>query len=209
VLTAEALARAATAVSVTPGLTFDAKLHRYYLKDKRVPSVSEVLEPLLELDGIPRDVLEAARITGQHVHHAVHLMVNKQLEWGTLDPALVNYVAAARLFLAENDVKVLASEYRMADEGLRVAGTLDLLGIIKRYTAVFDWKVTATMPRTAGPQTAAYDHLYRKNLGGRPMRRYAVQLFDDGTYELFPQEDPRDMTWFTSCLNIWHWRNSA
>lgn len=192
-----------------PDLKFDPEGHRYYLGEYRLPSVTEVLEPLQLLDGIPADVLEAARIRGQHVHTGCHLMVHKQLEWATLDPQLVGYVSAAKKFLEECEVKVLASEHRMADPGLKVAGTLDILGIMRRYTCIFDYKSTATMPRTAGPQTAAYDHLYRRNFGGRPMKRYGVQLKPDGTYKLYPYDDPRDFTYFTSALNIWHFRNSA
>ena len=192
-----------------PSLKFDPDGHRYYLGEQRLPSVTEVLEPLQLLDGIPPAVLEAARIRGQHVHTACHLMVHKQLEWATLDPQLVGYVAAAQKMIAECEVKVLVSEHRMADAGLKIAGTLDILGIMRRHTCLFDWKSTETMPRTAGPQTAAYDHLYRRTFGGRPMKRYGVQLKADGTYKLYPYEDPRDMTWFTSALNLWHWRNAA
>lgn len=193
---------------MNPELSFDAETHTYAIKGKAVPSVSAVLEPLQELDGIPRDVLEHARILGQHVHTACAMMVNKVLEWRTLDLKLVPYVQAAKKFIEENEIKVLAAEYRMADDGLKFAGTLDLLGVFRRYTCVFDWKATSMMPRTAGPQTAAYDHLYRRNLGGRPMKRYGVQLLETGDYKLFPFEDPRDFTWFVSALNIWHWRNS-
>jgi hypothetical protein len=190
-------------------LRFEPDGHRYYLGEHQVPSVTDVLEPLQALDGIPPRALEHARIRGQHVHTACHLMVHKLLEWSTLDPQLVGYVEAAKKFLEENEIKVLVSEYRMADEGLKVAGTLDVIGVFKRNTCVFDWKSTETMPRTAGPQTAAYDHLYRRNLGGRPMKRYGVQLFAEGKYKLYPYDDPRDWTWFVSALNLWHWRNAA
>jgi hypothetical protein len=193
---------------VNPELTFEPEGHRYFISGKPVPSVSAVLEPLQELDGIPRDVLERARVFGQHVHTACALMVNKVLEWRTLDPALVPYVTAAKKFLDETGVRVLACEYGMGDPGLKFAGTLDVLGIFKKSTCVFDWKSTVRIPRTAGPQTAAYDHLYRRNLGGRPMKRYGVQLLETGDYKLFPFEDQRDFQWFVSCLNIWHWRNS-
>lgn len=190
-----------------PELTFDPKHHRYYLDEQEVPSVTRVLEPMQELDGIPKDILEQARIRGQHVHAACHMLVAKTLEWRTLDPTLMPYVSACDKFLKENEIKVLVAEKQMADPGLKFAGTLDVLGIFRRNPCIFDWKSTATMPRTAGPQTAAYDYLYRRSMGGRPMRRFGVQLLDDGTYKLFPFEDPRDWSWFASALNIWHWRN--
>jgi hypothetical protein len=194
---------------VTPQLRFEPEGHKYFLKERQVPSVTDVLEPLQQLDGVPIEALEHARIRGQHVHSACHLMIHKLLEWRTLDPVLVPYVSAAKKMIEELEIKVLVSEYRMADEGLRVAGTLDIIGIMKRNTCLFDWKSSAAMPRTAGPQTAAYDHLYRRNLGGRPMKRYGVLLTAEGTYKLYPFEDSRDFTWFTSALNIWHWRAVA
>jgi hypothetical protein len=136
-------------------------------------------------------------------------MIHKALEWSTLDQSYVNYVVAARKFLRELEVKVLVSEYRMGDEAMKVAGTLDVLGIIKRNTWVVDWKAVAMVPRTAGPQTAAYDWLYRRQMGGgsRPMKRAAVQLLPNGEYKLYPFEDTRDLNVFFSALNIWHFRN--
>lgn len=194
-------------MSSTDQLRFDPEAHHYYLNDKRIPSVSEVLEPLQELDGIPRHVLEAAREVGVAVHHAIALDLQKNLNWPKLDPKLANYVLAARKFVQECDFKVLVVEKHMADPGLKFGGTLDTAGIFRRANAIVDWKVTAAMPRTAGPQTAAYDYLYRRTLGGRPYKRYGVQLFDDCSYKIFPFEDSRDWSWFASCLNIWHWRN--
>jgi hypothetical protein len=192
------------------GFFFDGAAHAYYLNRERLPSVTEVLEPLQELDGIPKATLAAARIRGQHVHHAVHLMIHKTLVWEQLDPKLVGYIQAAKSCIQENSIRVLVSEYRMHDPALKVAGTLDILGIMGRYTGIFDWKSAEIMPRTAGPQTAAYDQLYRRNLGGerRGFKRYGVQLFSDGHYKLFEYTDPRDWSWFVSALNLWHFRNS-
>lgn len=195
-------------------IDFDRASHTYRLGGRVVPSVSDVLEPLQLLDGIPEKVLEEARIRGQHVHSAIHMMIHNALDWPTLHTDYVPYVTAARKFIRECEVKVIASEYRMGDDGLRFGGTLDLLGVMKRMTAVIDWKAVAQMPRTAGPQTAAYDYLYRRQLGGarggpRPFKRYGVQLLATGDYRLFPFEDPRDWNVFLSALNIWHWRAAA
>jgi hypothetical protein len=189
-------------------LEFRPDDHTYYIEERQVPSVSSVLEPLNQLDGIPPSTLERARLLGQHAHKAIALMLYKALEWRKLDPVLVPYCMAAQKFVKEADVRVLSIEHRMGDPGLKFAGTLDLLGIMGKYTCVYDWKCVDTMPRTAGPQTAAYDYLYRRNTGSRPLKRYGVQLFSDGTYKLFPFEDPRDWNFFQSALNIWHWRNS-
>lgn len=191
--------------------SFDREAHAYHLDGERIPSVTEVLEPLQELDGIPRGVLEVARTRGQHVHYAVHLMIHKALVWETLDTQLVGYVQAAKRCIEENSIRVLVSEHHMCDPSLKVGGTLDVLGIMGRHTGIYDWKAVDTMSRTVGPQTAAYDQIYRRSVGGGGrsiFKRYGVQLFADGTYKLFEYTDPRDWSWFVSALNIWHFRNS-
>jgi hypothetical protein len=192
-------------------LTFEEEPHVYRLGGKFIPAVSDVLDPLVSAyDNIPPAVLARARDIGHAVHAACALMCQKNLEWSTVDPKVLGYVQAAQKFLREADVRVLAVEYRMCDPELWVAGTLDLLGLMKSKTCVFDWKATEVMPRTAALQTAAYDHLYRRNIGGSRTRfnkRYGVQLFADSTYKLFPFDDERDYNWFKSALNLWHWRN--
>lgn len=189
-------------------LTFDEDTHRYFIKGKPVPSVTQVLEPFQKLEGIPSMVLEQARERGSFVDKAIHLMIHKNLEWSRLDTALVPYVTAARKFIAENEVRILASKYKVFDPDALVAGELDVLGLMKNRTWVFDWKATAEKSRTWGPQTAAYDRLYRRNLGGtREFARAAVQLFDDGTYKLHAYSDSRDWSRFASALNCWHWLN--
>jgi hypothetical protein len=195
-------------VARTGQFRFEHETHQYYLDEEKIPSVTQVLEPLQELEGIPRAVLEEARVFGQHVHKAAALLPHKMLEWRTLDPKLVPYVAAAKKFLEEAKVVVLRVEYPMCDPSLKVAGTGDLFGVIDRCSAVFDYKTTAVMSRTNGLQLAAYDHLYRRTLGGRPLKRFGVQLRSDGEYRLVEYRDSRDAAWFFSALNLWHWRNA-
>jgi hypothetical protein len=191
-------------------LTYEDESHSYFLGGKSIPAVSDVLEPVSQgYENIPPAILARARDIGHSVHAACALLCQKNLEWSRVDPVIIGYVKAAQIFLREAEVRVLAVEYRMCDPDLRVAGTLDLLGIMKSYTCVFDWKATEVIPRTASLQTAGYDHLYRRNFGGtRPNKRYGVQLFADGKYKLFPFEDQRDYSWFKSAVNLWHWKNS-
>lgn len=188
-------------------LEFDEASHTYTLDGRRLPSVTQVLEPLQILEGIPAETLELARDRGHKVHHAIALMLQKHLEWSSVGTDIMGYVLAAKRFIQECSVRVLVVEHRLCDPGLKVAGTVDLIGIMGAKTGLFDWKAVAQVSRTAALQTAGYDYLYRKKMGGRPMGRYAVQLFEDETYKLYPFEDPRDQQWFMSALNLWHWKN--
>jgi len=188
-------------------LEFDKGSHTYRVDGRRVPSVTQVLDPLLELDGIPRDVLEAARVFGQHVHEACHLMVRGELDWSRLDPALVPYIEGARRFIEESGIVIIASELAVtgAREGVMCAGTLDIAGVMREAEWIIDYKATSSIPRTVGPQTAAYERFYRMQRGGRPRRRACVQL-RPGDYRLHVLNDPADWNVFLSALNLHQWR---
>lgn len=188
---------------------FDPSIHKYYLNDREIPSVTQVLEPLQELEGIPYTVLEVARTFGQHVHSACALMVKNELDWATLDTKLVPYVSAARDFIKDSGLVILRSEYSMCDSQLAIAGTLDIAGIIAKHFWILDWKSTSVMSRTVGLQLSGYELLYKPQMSAyRSAKRGGVQLRADGTYRLYPYTDARDRSWFLSALNIWHWRNS-
>lgn len=185
-------------------LEFDEPTHTYRYAGKLIPSVTQVLEPLQQLEGIPVNVLAQARLIGTHVHTANHLMVQKRLDWGSLDPVLLGYVSAAKAFLDDTHFQVLRSECRLYHAKLQIAGTLDIFGIWGRKSCVVDWKTSSQMSRTVGPQTSAYDECLRQNFGGRPNSRYGVQLFEDGTYKVYEYKDSRDWIVFQSALNVYN-----
>lgn len=183
-------------------LTFDEAAHAYHVAGVRWPSVTQVLDPLLELDGIPWGILAAAAAFGQHVHQACHLFNLGRLDWHRLDPALMPYVSAWQRFLTETGCVVVASEMRVAHRRLRYAGTLDTIGLIRGHRELVDIKSTAAIPRTVGPQTAAY-----AEAAGEPrIRRRVVQLRDDGTYRSESLKSSADWHLFLSALNIHQWR---
>lgn len=199
---------------MTFSLDFDAAAHAYTLNGRRVPSVTQVLDPLNVLDGIPWDVLEAARVFGNHVHEACHLVNLDALDWTSLDPVLESYVRGYLKFLADSGFVVIASEERVASVKMQYAGTLDLRGVIpgrRSRRVIADIKSTAALPRTVGPQTAAYDAAHCEATGDKPHERYCLHLKPDG-YTWAPLKDgPRvqDLTVFVSALNIHRFRSEA
>jgi hypothetical protein len=187
-------------------LAFDKSTHTYALNGRAVPSVTQVLEPLEMFDGIPLHALEAARERGQFVHEAMALLVRDALDWSSLDVEIVPYIEGGKRFIEESGAIVIASEMRVACSKIRCAGTLDLLAYLRDAECLIEFKATAALPRTVGPQTAAYDRLYQAMHGGRPRKRYCVQL-KPADYKVYPLTDPADWSVFQSCLNIHHWRN--
>lgn len=192
-------------------LEFDEPTHAYTLNGRRVPSVTQVLDPLNMLDGIPWDILEAARIFGSNVHVACHFHNIGILDWSSLDEYLASYVRGYLKFLAESSFVVLASEERVASVKAGYAGTLDIRGVLNRRKALIDIKSTSSLPRTVGPQTAAYENALREMTGEKTERRFCLHLKPDD-YSLVPLKDGRgvsDLTCFVSALNVWRFRNAS
>ena len=186
-------------------LQFDAETHRYTVGSERLPSVTEVLDPLLELDGIPKHVLKAAAEFGTHVHMATDLFDKGVLDEPALDPHLAPYLAAWKIFLRDTRAVVDASEVRVVHAKLRYAGTFDKAvhwkkrGVLR--TALIDIK-SGEVPRTVGPQTAAYAEAHPFKFA----ERYCLQLRGDATYRLTRLTDPTDWSIFLSALNLHRWR---
>lgn len=201
---------------MTIDLQFEEEGHAYTLNGRRVPSVTDVLQPLLMLDGIPWDVLEAARIFGSHVHLACHYHNIDALDWSSLDDRLASYTRGYLKFLADSAFVVLGSEERVASTVCGYAGTLDLRGLIGGRrgkvvrTSVVDIKSTAALPRTVGPQTAGYANAYTETTGEKIADRYCLHLGPD-SYKFVKLTDGRgvqDLTVFISALNIHRFRSA-
>lgn len=182
----------------TPDLTFNAEAHEYRYGGRVVPSVTQVLSILSanDFEYVDGEVLEAARSRGRHVHAAIDLHNRGELDEEALDPELAPYLAQWRKFLTDTGWTVTASEQRVYHPTLRYAGTIDT-GVWQNASWVLDIK-SGTVPRTVGPQTAAYQNA----LTPKPRRRLCLQL-QPHRYLLKECKDPADFSIFTSCLNIW------
>jgi hypothetical protein len=189
-------------------LDFDEASHTYRLDGRPVPSVTQVLDPLMVWDGIPPDVLELARVRGGYVHEACDLLDRGQLDWATLDPALVPYVEGYQNWLADSDVTIVASELRVCHRPLRYAGTLDRLAMLRDALCLVDIKATAVVPLTVGPQTAAYLEATKETSGAKVRRRHCLHLNPKHPrgYKLHALTEPGDFSVFVSALNVYNWR---
>lgn len=187
-------------------LEFDKEAHTYTLGGVRVPSVTQVLAPLNDYSMVPPDVLERARVFGQHVHEACDLFNRDELDWSSLDVALVPYVEAWKKFIDDSGAVVIASECRVYHKTLGYAGSPDVVLAWGKRIALPDIKATAIVPPTVGPQTAAYAKAYQSMHGGREPARYCIHLREDGTYRSHPRTDPADWSLFVSALNCHKFR---
>jgi hypothetical protein len=192
-------------------LTFQADTHTYRLGGRVVPSVTQILDPLQELDGVPRHVLAAAAEFGTHVHQACDLWNRGQLDEDALDPHLLPYLDGWKRFLRESGFEVMESELRMVHRAAGYAGTCDVVLRNPRTRSVHvgDIKSSATVPRTVGLQIAAYREMYLQDHLVCSSTRYCIHLRGEGRYGLHAFKESTDYTYFLSALNLWRFRNAA
>lgn len=189
-------------------LEFNKDLHMYTVNGVQVPSVTQILEPLNDFSQIRPEVLEAARQFGQHVHEACDLYDRGDLDWAALDPSLVPYVEAWKLFLDDSGAIVVSSETQVYHAKLAYAGSPDKVLAWGNRVVIPDLKATAVVPKTVGAQTAAYAEAYHAMHGGKRPERYCIHL-QAGKYTSHARKDPADWSLFVSALNCWRFKNAA
>jgi hypothetical protein len=174
-------------------LFFEPIEHRYTVGEREIVSVTQILVAagLTDLRGIPADILERAAERGRRVHEAAKLLLERRLDWATVDPAIGGYVRALDSMIRHTGLDPIPDKI---EEPLYCAqydycGTPDALAWYflrrRKVKVVFDWKTG--MMEAVQYQLAAYAHA----LGVH--HRAAVKLNDDGTYRMkwFPPETLR------------------
>lgn len=181
------------------GLTFRAEGHVYEYKGVRCPSVTQVLEQLQYLQGIPWATLEEARERGTHVHQACHLYNQGELDEESVNPALAAYLNQYKRFLSDSGFIVTASELLVYNETMRYAGQLDFTGNFRGTSWLVDIK-SGVVPSTVGAQCAAYQAAMP--IKERPKKRACLQL-SPTDYKFIEQKEYGDFSLFTSALNCY------
>lgn len=192
------------------GLTFDERTHTYRYQGAVVPSVTQVLAPIVDLSFVDPDVLAAASAFGTAVHKACELDDLEELDEASLDEPLVPYLDAWRAFSRDYNVIWSCVEQWVYHPQLRYAGTLDRYGLVfdkphhgHHVPAIVDIKSGSRLFPAVGPQLAAYHRALDES--SVTTRRLAVQLKDDGTYVAKWHNDPTDFALFASLLTVGTW----
>lgn len=186
-------------------LHFDEARHEYRLDGRRLPSVTQLLAPLVDYSMVPKDVLERAQQLGTAVHKMTELHDNDDLDEDSLSDELRPYLGGWKRFRVECRFEPVTVEHRMAHPVFGYAGTSDRTGAIKDRLAVLDIKKMFVLGPHIGPQLAAYEKLHQAE-GLKVVDRYALGLRPDGTYRLQPYTDPLDWQCFLSHLTIQNWK---
>lgn len=176
-------------------LQFDDVAHRYSLDGRELLSVTQALS---EAGLIDRQWFnDGAADRGTRVHAAVQAFhATGELPEDETAPFFDAYLS----FQMDAGFDIDGVEERICDPLLGYAGTLDLRGRFRAQVSgvdLIDIK-TGTVPPHVGYQTAAYARL----VPGRPMRRWALHLKANGTYQLVPQVKRTDERVFLAALLV-------
>lgn len=118
------------------------------------------------------------------------------------------YFDAFIKFTMDTNWQVIRSEHTVISQRHAYAGTLDLLGELNGYAALIDIKCAATIAAWVGLQLAGY-HLAFEDQEGElypQMRRYALRLKRDGTYQLHPFRSSGDRGDFLAARRMAAWQ---
>ncbi len=203
------------------GLTFEAEAHKYYFRGRRAPGVTGVLEPYNDLEFVDPDHLAVLAEFGNHVHDAIHLSNIGELDWQSLDDKLLPYIEAWWQYLADSGGEVVHSEFRVYSAKYHYAGCLDSIVDMSSgrgksnigrgmRNVLTDIKTGSCVPRTVGPQTAAYNEAFKEMTGRRKMARRCVHLDParkGRPYNVIPLDDPRDWDRFKAALTLHKWEH--
>lgn len=200
-------------------LTFEPVSHIYTLDGIVVPSVTGVLKAsgLVNFDGIPPSILEAARTRGTAVHQAIHYYNEHDLDvlaFGREFPHYAGYLQSWIRLMESGRLETVLCEHRVASRDYQLAGTIDWLGRFDGRATLIDFATGDPEDAAKDLQTAAYLHLAREwagepgqgaldaFLGAHPfVKRFAVRLKKSGALPTpEPYAQPSDWRDFSTLL---------
>lgn len=191
-------------------LKYDDETHSYFLDDQPVPSVTQILAPLVNFDGIPAATLERKRKIGTLLHETVARDWFQETDLNLLDDDVEPYFVGWRKFRCSygQTLDLSGFETPLASTLYRYAGTPDFWGIFEGQPAVFDIKTSVALSPTVGLQLAGYRQLLAEHDGEKwkNARLFAVQVGKNRKFTLREYNASTDFFVFLACLQIYHWR---
>lgn len=197
-------------------LTFDEESHLYLHDGDPIPSVTQVIGQYKEVkigdlvwlvdtftgEAYDPEMFRRAAEVGTAIHKGCALLAQgKQLNWNALPEQLVAPLERFVQWMADFCVEPVMVEKPLADSKLWYAGTGDLFCRVCGDLTAVDIK-TFKPTWSVGPQTAAYEKLYRwhESFTGK-MKRAALHLpKDGGKPKLIPLKNKNDWPWFKARL---------
>lgn len=207
-------------------ILLNEELHQYTVDGTVKPSVTEILNEWLLVDGwyvniyrkdangeplrVPKDAFEGAGGFGRAFHKGANFIVNgKKVKY---PPEMETPFSELRRWRTEYAIETVASEMKIYCPKLDVAGTLDWIGYLSPYDDkvlnLVDWK-TSKYNLMVGPQTFAYEQGYRARTGYRGIIKRWAWIYDKarGEYKFVELQDSIGDEYYFKSMNFSHrWR---
>lgn len=157
----------------------------------KFPSVTEILEPYVDLSMILPDILIRAQARGTAVHH----LIKGYVTFGLVTNLPDQYQGYMESFIQwYHDVvdKVILAEHRIYNEGIQLCGQPDLVVKFKGETLarVIDAKTPKGKYATWKSQVAGYKFLYDQNTGEPTDMPGHLRLRENGKYPIMELLEP-------------------
>ena len=190
---------------MTEEIKFNKDTHTYFLDDRKIPSVTQIISSagLSDFSKVNQDILKRSQSFGSAAHLACQLYDENRLDIKSLDIALEPRLEAWILFKRDFGIKTFKEiEKQVYSIKYQYAGCLDRLTM---DDALIEIKTCTTIPKTTGLQLMGYQGAYEEMYKVKIKRRICVQLLD-GTYKMEEYKEKSDRTVFLSCLNLHNWQ---
>ena len=152
----------------------------------KIPRVTEIIAAFFPPSHF---YTEAGRDRGSARHKAYQFLSEGDLDWDTVDPAILPQVRQFERFLADTGYQFKFNELRLTHPIMNYTGTMDTIGILGGKLVVIDYKPASFLP-IVKIQTAAYRRLAVSN-GYAVTERYSLHLGED-SYKLVAHTDIAD-----------------
>lgn len=184
--------------------------HTYWAGALRLPSVTEILKPLMgDLRFVRADLLQHKSELGQAVHKAIELHLLDDLEYSSLSPVVAQYFDQFLKFEKETGFQSFSTE-EIISHPAGYAGRFDAAGRTRTKSGIFDWKTTSALSPVVALQMAAYLAAYEQIADRKKfpfLNRFALRLTND-SYRLVEYSNSDfsgDFKTFVSLLNLHQW----
>jgi len=147
------------------------------------------------------DILKMHRAMqrGRHVTAACHLIAAAEPfkdGWESQHLECAPYIDGYRKFRREHDFRLVEYETEYRSEAHRFVSHPDQIGMLDKFGLVDLELKSGSMPSWCPLQTGGQVLA----MGNPKIRRFGLQLKDNGNYQLFPHEDFRDIDRFRSLV---------
>ena len=192
-----------------PNFKFNAEDHTYFLDDRRLESVTEILGDAGLTDY--RFSQEWYMTRGKYIHAASEMIDRGTLDWTALDPVLVPFCEAYQHFVEDCRPEIIVSEKPLYHAQHLFAGTPDR--VVRMHDRIVIIDIKSGVPIAANwLQVAAYRQLIQVNEDLHATQGAVLCLQDDGKYRLKTcnlKDMKQDYQIFLAALTVVRWKKEA